>query len=205
MMAHILGTYPPGTPEWHAARHGRIGGSSIAAAMGWSPYETPDQLAARMAGTLDPKPTSRAMARGNYLEAGIADWLADDKGLTYDPDASAATWAHDLYRWAIYNPDRITTDGALVEIKTTHDRSEENGWGRAGTDRIPLYYAAQVQWGMGILDLPFCWVAVLAGAINGRPSLDMAVYRVPADPDAFAFLFARAQRFHDTLTERPAA
>ena len=194
-MALILGSWKPGSSEWHAARAGRIGGSSIAAVCGWSPYETRADLIARLTGALPPKPTSRAMARGNHLEDGIAGWLAADKGLFYDPDASRATYGHDRHDWAIYNPDRITTGGELVEIKTTHDRTTEAGWGRAGTDRIPLGYAAQVQWGMGILNLPMCWVAVLAGATNGRPCLDMAVYRVPADPDAFAFLLTKAERF----------
>lgn len=204
-MSRLLGTFQPDTPEWHAARVGTIGGSSIAAVMGWSPYETRDQLASRMRGETAPKESSRAMRRGNYLEDGVARWLADDKGLTYDDAASAGTYCHDLHDWATYNPDRITTGGELVEIKTAHDRSEDNGWGRAGTDRIPLGYQAQVMWGMGILGLPRCWVACLAGATNGRPSLDMAVYRVTFDPDAFAHLLDRAERFIHDITARTAA
>lgn len=203
-MSRNLGAFAPDSDEWHALREGKIGGSSIAAVCGWSPYETRADLMARLSGELAPKAKSRAMARGNFLEAGVADWLAAEKGLAYDLDASAATWAHDSIQWAIYNPDRITTGGDLVEIKTTNDRNEDAGWGRAGTDRVPLHYAAQCQWGMGILGLERCWLAVLAGATNGRPSLDMAVYRLTADPAAFAFMLAKAERFMSELNAREA-
>jgi len=204
-MSRVLGTFPTDSPEWHAARVGRIGGSSIASVMGWSPWETREQLAARMTGQLEPKPKSRAMARGNFLEAGVADWLAEDKCLTYDETASAATYQHDEFDWATYNPDKITVGGELVEIKTVTDRATENGWGRAGTDRIPLYYAAQVMWGMGILQLPRCWVAVLCGGVNGRPALDLAVYRITYDHAIYLRLLTAAQTFIAELTESQAA
>lgn len=203
-MTRILGSAPDGSPEWHAMRAGRIGGSSIAAVCGWSPFETRADLLARMAGEVPPKEYSRAMSRGHALEAAVADWLAADKGLTYDPDASAATYGHDDIEWAIFNPDRITTDGVLVEVKTTHERSDEAGWGRAGTDKVPLYYSAQVQWGMGIVGLDSCWLTVLYGAHNGRPKLDRADYRIRRDPAAFRFLLGKAERFIDELNSRKA-
>ncbi|MBC7941101.1 MAG: YqaJ viral recombinase family protein [Chitinophagaceae bacterium] len=204
-MSRILGTFPTDSPEWHAARAGRIGGSSIASVMGWSPFETREQLAAKMLGQVEPKRASRAMNRGNFLESGVAEWLAADKGLTYDEAASVATYQHDEFDWATYNPDRITIGGELVEIKTVGDRTTDAGWGRAGTDKVPLHYAAQITWGMGILGLDSCWLAVLAGGTNGRPSLDMAVYRIKFNADNYQALLIRAERFITNLTERHAA
>ena len=205
-MSRYLGNPAPETPEWYALRAGTIGGSSIAAVMGWSPFTTREQLAEQIAAkATDAKPMSRAMRRGQILEPAIADWLAEDKGLTYDEPASVGIYAHDTFGWATYSPDKITTGGELVEIKTATDRAEDNGWGRAGTDKIPLHYQAQVMWGMGILALPSCWVAVLSGGVNGRPSLDMAVYRLTYDHHIFTRLLTAAGQFMDGLSERTAA
>ena len=205
-MSRCLGNPEPESPEWYALRAGTIGGSSIAAVMGWSPFTSRAELAERIATKAsDSKPPSRAKRRGQVLEAGIAAWQAEDKGLSYDEAASAGIYCHDLHPWATYSPDKITTGGELVEIKTVTDRAEDNGWGRAGTDRIPLHYAAQVTWGMGILGLPRCWVAVLHGAVNGRPSLDMAVYRITYNHNHFLRLLGAAEHFMAGIAERQAA
>lgn len=204
-MTRILGSFTPDSREWHEAREGRIGGSSIAAACGWSPYETRDDLLARMAGEIAPRETTKAMNRGTWLEPAIANWLAADRGLTYDDEASAATYQHDAFDWAIYNPDRICTNGLLVEIKTTGDRSTDRGWGRAGSDTVPLVYQAQVMWGMGIIGLDDCLLAVLHGATNGRPDLGLAVYRLRFNPDIYAALLKRGERFITELRARKAA
>lgn len=205
-MSRYLGNPEPESPEWYALRAGTIGGSSIAAVMGWSPFTTRDQLAEQIAAKAsDSKPLSRAMRRGQILEAGIAAWLAEDKSLTYDEALSTGIYCHDRFSWATYSPDKITTGRELVEVKTVTDRAEDNGWGRAGTDRIPLHYAAQVTWGMGILGLPYCWVPVLAGGVNGRPSLDMAVYRITYNHSHFLRLLGAAEQFMAEITERQAA
>lgn len=198
-MARILGSAPPSSAAWHAMREGRIGGSTIAVVCGWSPFQTRDQLLADMAAGGSHEIHSKAIDRGNALEAAIADWLAADKGLTYDTEASSATYQHDTLDWAIYNPDRLTIDGLLVEVKTCHDRNTDAGWGRAGTDRVPLHYAAQVQWGLGILGLERAILTVLHGATNGRPDLQRADYQLRHDPDAYQFMLGKAGRFIDEL------
>jgi len=205
-MSRHLGNPEVESPEWYALRAGTIGGSSIAAVMGWSPWQTRAGLGELIAAkSFDNVKLSRAMRRGQILEPAIAAWLAEDKGLTYDEDASLGIYAHDDFDWATYSPDKITVGGELVEIKTVTDRAEANGWGRAGTDKIPIYYAAQCMWGMGLLRLPRCWVGVLAGGVNGRPVLDMAVYRLTYDHSIYTRLLNAAHTFIDELTERQAA
>lgn len=180
-------------------REGRIGGSTIAVVCGWSPFKTRNALLADMAARSSTERTSRAIARGHALEAAVADWLAAGKGLTYDPDASAATYLHDTIDWALFNPDRITTDGQLVEVKTCGDRNTDAGWGRAGTDKVPLYYATQVQWGLGILGMDRAILTVLHGATNGRPDLQRADYPIRFDPYAYQFLLRKARWFMGEL------
>lgn len=197
----ILGTWPANSPEWLAARAGRIGGSSIAAVCGWSPFQSRDDLLAEMSGAAAPRAESKSMRRGTFLEDAIATWWAADHDAIFDPEASAATHVHEQHPWAIFNPDRVTTDGELLEVKTTHNRETEAGWGRAGTDRVPLVYAAQVQWGCGIGGWRRWHLTVLHGATNGRPDLQRADYRGEFQPDHFAFMLRKAGRFIDELNE----
>lgn len=209
MKGVALGTYVPHGPEWHAARAGRIGGSEIAAVMGWSPFSTREQLLAEKLGESEPRAESAAMANGARLEPAVLSWLLDRHSLTLDPEASAATWRHDSLPWATYNPDGVADnpDGStvLLECKTTGDRTTEKGWGRAGTDAVPLHYRAQVTYGMGILGLDRCHLGVLAGGINGRPSLDFATYTVSFRRDLYGRLLQGAALFIAELTTRKAA
>jgi len=203
MKGRILGTYEVHSPQWFAAREGCIGGSEIAAVMGWSPYGTRADL---LAEKLDPqhKPSTKSQDRGTRLEVAILGWLLDRHTLTLDPEASAATWRHDVLPWATYSPDGIATTSkggtVLLECKTTADRTTEKGWGRAGTDAVPLHYRAQVTWGLGLLGLERCYLGVLAGGVNGRPSLDFATYTVPFRADLYSRLLQGAALFIAELT-----
>ena len=202
----LLGRFEPNAPDWHAARRWRIGGSEIAAVMGWSPFQTRDELLAqKLAGNPTEKHT-KAIVRGHLLEPAILAWGAQEKGYLYDPQASAATWLHPLWDFALYNPDGFTYDGLLIECKSVADRTTDKGWGRAGTDAIPLYYRAQVAWGMAVLGLPETRLLCLHGATNGRPDLDIAEYRIKRDRQleirlltagrAFAAELAAARKEH---------
>lgn len=206
MIARRLGKWEPHNPEWHAARASRIGGSEIAAVCGWSPYETREQLLHRKAGLADPRPESKAMIRGQYAELAILAWVEGEKGHTIDHELDG-TWIHPEHDWALANPDGITTDGVLIEAKSVTDRdaSEAGGWGmlnrREGRSKIPLHYAAQVQWNCGVLGLDRWVVPVLHGATNGRPSLDFCLYEGLAEPRYFDFLLRKAEAFMADLSE----
>lgn len=194
-----LGRWPSGSPEWHAARRWRIGGSEIAQVMGWSQWGTrADLLAAKLAEPVD-KPPTDAQLRGTLLEPAVLAWGAARHGYQYAP-GSDATYLHRAFDWALYNPDSITVDGLLIECKTTVDRSAERGWGRAGTDAVPLAYRCQTVWGMEVLDLPEAHVLVLDGAHSGRPSLSFSRYVVKRDRALGNRLLAAGLAFHRELT-----
>lgn len=198
MKPRLLGTYVPGSPEWHAARRWRIGGSEIAQVMGWSRFGSRDDLLAAKLNPVDKEPT-RAMLRGTLLEPSVLSWGAARHGYQY-ADGSDATYLHGVYDWALYNPDALLVDGPLIEVKTTADRSREMGWGRAGTDQIPLYYRAQVAHGMAVMDLPEAHILVLAGAHSGRPDLHFSRYVVKRDRPLEMKLLAAGKRFIHELT-----
>ena len=203
-MPNLLGIFPPHSPDWYAARRWRIGGSEIAQIMGWSRFGSRDDL---LAAKLDPteQPQTRAHLRGTALEPGVLLWGTLAKGHYYDEQASAATYTHSQFDWALYNPDAITVDDLLIEAKTTTDRATESGWGRAGTDQIPLYYRAQAAWGMAVLDLPETRLLCLHGAVNGRPNLDVAEYRIKRDRQLEIRLLAHGKRFITDLQAAAAA
>lgn len=195
----LLGRFTDHSPEWYAARRWRIGGSEIGQVMGWSRFGDHDTLLARKLNPDDDRPQTAAQLRGTLLESAILAWGTAAKDHQYDPDM-VGTWLHPIFDWALYNPDAVTADGVLIECKSTVDRSTDTGWGRAGTDQIPLGYTAQVQWGLAILALTEARVLVLSGATNGRPDLAFAEYRIKADRAMQTRLLAAGHRFHRQLT-----
>lgn len=203
MPAQHLGRWEPQSEEWHAVRATGIGGSDLGVICGWSEFKTRDQLLTEKAtGAADSKET-KATERGQYCEASVLTWLAAHEGLTYD-DSLAGTWADAERPWMLFNPDAITTDGVLVEAKTCAVRDAEHGWGRAGSDRVPLCYAAQTIWGMGILGLNRC----LLGVLSGQPRFEFARYRITFDAAVFTYLVDAAERFRadlELLKDRTAA
>lgn len=55
-------------------------------------------------------------------------------------------------------------DGTLLngEIKTVHPLAAGK-WGEAGSEELPIEYAAQAEWGLGVTGRPACLVAALFG------------------------------------------
>lgn len=200
MTARLLGRFEPDTPAWHEARRWHVGGSDIGQIMGWSPYGSrADLLASKLSDPVPQEPTP-AQLRGTILEPAALAWGTARYGYAYDEEASSATWLHPVFDFASYNPDGITTDGLLIEAKTTVDRCEDRGWGRAGTDQIPLTYRAQVTYGMEVLGLSEAHVLVLDGAHSGRPSLAFSRYIVRRDRQLGNRLLAAGLAFHRELT-----
>lgn len=200
MTARLLGNWPDRSPEWMAARKGRIGGSDLGPLLGWSQFKTPADLAAEKLGEVEDRRQTPAMTTGIYCEDAIRRWVGDRCNFTWDP-AMVGTWVDADDDRYLVNPDGVSTDGYLLEAKTCPVRDVEHGWGRAGTDRIPTAYAAQVMWGLGILGLQHAVVGVLAGA----PTFGFSLYRLEFDADIYRFLRQRAEAFLNSLHDRSAA
>ena len=181
--------------EWLELRRNHIGGSDIGPIMGWSPYATREDVRAeKLTGAT--KPDTKAMQRGRLLEPAILAWVAEEYQVQFDPAYGGVAWVDGFQH---YTPDAVTTDGILIEAKSTGIRDAEHGWGRAGGFKgdVPLHYAAQVIWGLGVLGLREAWCAVLAGA----PTFGFARYRVEFNADHYAFLVEKARIFYDQLTQ----
>lgn len=188
----IVGTWESNTPEWHAARAQRIGGSRIAALLGLSPWESPYSVWCQMAGLVEPEQQTREQERGHYLEPAIRAWFADQySGLQV---VTAGTFVHRERDYQLANPDALCiADGQVVagaEFKTDADGSE---WGKPGTGEIPLYYRPQVQWYMDTLGVSAWHVVVLTGRLEFRE------YVVEYDAQDCAWMRDQAEDFLGSL------
>lgn len=184
------------SPEWHEARRWRVGGSEIGAICGWSPWAGPAETAARKLSGEITETTPRQQL-GHDAEPMLAQWLS--RKLDVDIEHEPGTWVDDL---GIANPDgRLIETGELFEAKTVNDRNKDAGWGRQGTDLVPLHYAAQCVWYCGLTGAPGAHLVALCGALNGRVGLHVAHYYIPANPAAYAHMRAEAERWRDEHLE----
>lgn len=168
----VLGWFEPGTTEWHAARAAGIGGSEIAAVLGISPYESRFSLWHRKQGLLAPVDESEEMYWGKVHEPAICARFSE-----LHPEwtlMGAPTYAAAGRPWQVANPDRelwnpsappFADPSELLEAKTARD---DHGWGKAGTDEIPVHYRAQCLWYLDVLGLTRCHVAVLIAGSEYR-------------------------------------
>ncbi|GGX63390.1 YqaJ viral recombinase family nuclease [Streptomyces hiroshimensis] len=194
--ARLLGAFAPGTPEWTEARSGLVVTATEAAAIvGLSPWRSPFSLWHDKAGTLpvDEVPPTAAMQWGTRLEPAIADVFAETH-----PDVlvhETGTWANLARDWQRATPDRIITapddrPPALLEIKTSR---YGDGWGKSGTDQVPVTYRCQVVWQLDTLGLDVAHVAVLVAGQDYRE------YTIRRDEDEAVFLRERAAAFLDSV------
>lgn len=182
-----VGQFLEGSPEWEAARDGAITGSRIAAVCGLSPWDSPFSLWHRMMGVAPPQPVNDAMHWGNRLEPVILAEYADRRQFVGHRLALKPGLMRNTERaWQMVTPDAINGD-RVVEAKYS---PQAEGWGDSGTDQIPVYYRAQVQWQLDTLGLPVADVAVFIGG-----SADYREYEVFYDPADVAVLRAKATEF----------
>ncbi|GAB3472200.1 YqaJ viral recombinase family nuclease [Actinophytocola sediminis] len=204
--AVYLGSWEPGSPDWHAARAQGLGGSEIAPVLGLSPWESRFSLWHRKTGLAAPTVENDVMYWGKLLESAIRDeWNRrhDDDTTTLIARADG-TFHHRARPWQIANPDGVVRRyragvgkvDSLLECKTART---DDGWGEEGTDEIPVYYRTQCLWYLDVFGLDLCHVAVLIGGSDYRE------YQVTYSADECEFMRAKAVEFLGTVQrgERP--
>jgi putative phage-type endonuclease len=194
--AEYVGTFQPGSDDWHKARAQGLGGSEIAAVVGLSPWESRFSLWMRKAGATSPQPESPEMEWGTRLEDAVAAKFAE--GHPEWAHWSHGTWRHVERPWQIANPDRLIwsreyqdedADRTVVRVLECKTALYAYEWGPAGSDEIPVYYRAQVLWYLDTFGLDVAHVAVLIGGHDYRE------YVIPASPEDQAFLREAGREF----------
>jgi putative phage-type endonuclease len=154
--AKYLGTFEPGTPEWHEARKG-LGGSDIASVMDKNPYKSAYTLFMEKTGLIDSniEPTM-AMKMGTAFEPIIRE-LFHQNNWEWLRVHETGTWASVEEPRSVANPDGIIEwdDGSLgvLEIK----------FSRMYWDKLPEHYNVQVQHYLSVLGLKRGVVVAVAG------------------------------------------
>lgn len=198
-----LGVFVHDSPEWHAARATRLGGSEVSALFGLSPWESEFSLYHRKVGTALPERVNDEMRAGTLLEPVIvAKFAADHPDMLVQP--RAGTWVHATRQWQLANPDALVsyrdaagvTQGGILETKFA---LQAYGWGPSGSDEIPPYYATQVQWYLDVMGLAFCWLMVFIGG-----QAEFREYLIAADPERQAELRAAGEAFMGRVAARQA-
>jgi putative phage-type endonuclease len=154
--AKYLGTFEPGTPEWHEARKG-LGGSDIAAVMDKNPYKSAFTLYAEKTGLIDASiEPSMPMQMGTAFEPVIRDLFVKNNS-EWLKVHETGTWASIEEPRSVANPDGIIEwdDGSLgvLEIK----------FSRMYWDKLPEHYNLQVQHYLSVLGLKRGVVVAVAG------------------------------------------
>lgn len=152
MTPEFIGRFETGSPEWHQARAGALGGSEIAAALGLSIFESPFSLWHRKAGQIGPVEDNGEMYWGRIHEPQLRAEFAK-RHPEFVVEGDIGTWRDGEHEFIVANPD-----GLLYQYSGLPDRHSpceiwegkcarsRTNWGDDGSDDIPVYYRAQGLW-----------------------------------------------------------
>ncbi|PNW65637.1 UNVERIFIED_CONTAM: hypothetical protein BEN50_21860 [Euhalothece sp. KZN 001] len=190
--------------EFMEARRGGLGGSDMAAILGFSRYATPYDVWLAKRGEAEPERQEEKpwLYWGHQLEDLIAKEYQKrtqrrvqrvNRQMRH-PDHSFMVGHIDR---AVVNPEiagrvnwkmgRLTTD-RILEIKTANAFTA-GAWGESGTDDVPEEYLIQCQWYMGLTGADVADLAVLIGGSDYRS------YSIARHDGLIDDLVAEAERF----------
>lgn len=173
-------------------RRGFIGGTTVAAILGISPYSSPWAEWARIVGLVPDDDDSERFALGRDLEAGLALAFRRKTGLWIG--GAQAEIHHPRFPMMVGHIDGLAYDGLRINADVSDAVSiveHKTQFGPAW-DEVPAHYQAQAQFYMWLTGLERCWFSVLFSGFRYE------VYELKADRADQALIAWRAWRFwHD--------
>lgn len=185
----LLPELPYETDEWYEARRKSLGASEVAAALGFSSWQSAYSLWAEKTNRLPHPAANAAMRLGSMLEPVILDEFEREKGLHVVERGKS--WAHPDEPWATASPDGLAAEAfdgdplGLVEAKTDY-----GVW-----DEVPEQYQLQVAYQMWVLGVGHAWIPLLS---TGRREFN--VYEVERDERLIKVAVAAAREFWSHVT-----
>lgn len=179
-----------------------IGGSDVAAILGFSPYKSPYQLWLDKTGRSEKKAQNESAHFGHLLEDVVAKEFSRRAGLkvqrvTQQLFLEEHPWALGNIDRAVINPEisgnvrfkdgALTTD-QLLECKTASEYMSKL-FGEEGSDQVPDYYLTQCLWYLMITGCQIIHLAVLIGGNKFR------MYRIQRDEDLIQSIFEQVKSF----------
>lgn len=144
--------------EWLEARRHGIGGSDASAIVGVNKYSTAYSVWLDKTGKSEDQETNQAMRMGNLLEPIVVQVFEEDTGISTRRAGLMRSKHHEFMQVSV---DRLTSDGGLLECKTS------NGWlAHEWEDgQVPDHAELQVQHALAVTGRSHAWVI---GLIDGR-------------------------------------
>lgn len=167
-----------------AERKKGVGGTDISAILGLNPWRSAVDVWADKTGRALPYTDSPLMKAGRMLEPAILNWYEEETGERVTRNLPQLVKDDVLIGHADGLVERI---GKVIDAKNS---GSFKGYGR-GDNSVPIHYFAQLQWYMGLADLPTADLAVL---FNGN---DLRIFPVQFDADLFESMRAAALMFWD--------
>lgn len=144
--------------EWLKYRQMGLGGSDIAAIMGYSKFKSPIAVYLDKIGELPPLEDNPRMKAGRIMEPVIAEWFAEDTGLKVW--RQNAVFQDPIHKFMLANIDRwLPGKNAGLEIKNTSEfcRHEWEG------SQAPTEYVLQCNHYMAVTGADRWYIAVCIG------------------------------------------
>jgi putative phage-type endonuclease len=183
--AKLLGTFEPGTPDWHKARRG-IGGSDVAAVMDMSPFKSAYTLWAEKSGKAwQDIPASMPMKMGTAFEPVIRQLFAEEN----------QEWltVHETGTWqSIEDPVMKANVDGIIEWQNGKLGVLEIKFSRQYWDKLPEHYNLQVQHYLSVLGLESGMVVAVSGG-------DYREFEVKRDNDLIEHMKTRVRGFYDLV------
>lgn len=143
----VLSTPETSREDWLELRRQGIGGSDALAVAGLDPWKAPMGVYLEKTGAVDSVVEETPLMRwGNLLEPVLADWFQATTGIEV---FRCGMLGHPQRSWQLFSPDRLTSDGGILEIKTTGLRGAKAWADGKVADRA----AIQLQHGMSVTGL----------------------------------------------------
>lgn len=165
-----------------------IGSSDAAAIFGLSPWTTPYEVWMHKTGRAAPFEGNQATLRGDLLERAILDMVSVEIGEKIVSPSSP--FVKGVLRANVDGMvGRFAKGSTIVECKSS---TVKDGWGKPGTDEIPVHVMIQVQVQMYCAESNDAIVAKLGH--NLWPDL----YPIPYDPDLAETVARTCEEFWNT-------
>jgi putative phage-type endonuclease len=188
--AKYLGTFEPGSPEWHNARKG-IGGSDIASVMDKNPWKSAYTLYCEKTGLIDSEiEPSMPMKLGTAFEPVIRQLFQE----------SNSDWltVHETGTWAsVEDPRSVANVDGIIEWKNGKLSVLEIKFTRQYWDELPEHYNLQVQHYLSVLGLDSAMVVAVAGG-------DWKEFEVVRDDSLVETMKTRLRAFYGFLESNTA-
>jgi len=181
------------SPEWFAARVGKISGSRVGAILGVNPYSKPkDVLRAMVREALGADNEFKGnfdTDRGNRLESTIVGLFEVETGLVVRD--SPPLQIHPNYKWLAASPDGFVGDDELIEIKAPRKIKT--------LEEVP-HYIAQIQLQLECTGRKLCYF------VQYQEDIDLLdIQEVRHDPnwlkDNFEKLDMFLHEYHDIISD----